>query len=352
MVKVDLPYLWAAKGRSALYWFYRRDGQRIPITGERGERLSPDDDGFLAAYERVHLTFQTGGRTAPGIGSLQHAITVYKASPKFAKKAPRTKRDYCKHLDALAVQYGHCLLRPMMPENVANVRDELAATPRTGNYRIAVLSVVLSFAALRPRTFGLPQGWRNPAAGWERLEMDGPGYRQWPDNLIHDIRDRVSTELQWLLDMALFSGQRGGDCIKMLWSHYDGDVIEVVQAKTGKRLDIPAHPTLRATLAEIPRRHALILTNERERPWGASNYQHKIQIAVEACGLKGYSLHGLRRNAVTRMLEAGCSPSEVSAVTGQSLAMVEKYAIDINQRKLARSAIAKLPRLERWENGK
>ena len=40
MVKLDMPYLWAAKGRHGLYWFYRRSGQRIPISSPDGRRLA------------------------------------------------------------------------------------------------------------------------------------------------------------------------------------------------------------------------------------------------------------------------------------------------------------------------
>ena len=51
--------------------------------------------------------------------------------------------------------------------------------------------------------------------------------------------------------------------------------------------------------------------------------------------------HGLRKSAVVFLLEAGCTDAEVSAVTGQSREMVEHYAREVNQRKLAASAVLK-----------
>jgi tRNA(Ile2) C34 agmatinyltransferase TiaS len=51
--------------------------------------------------------------------------------------------------------------------------------------------------------------------------------------------------------------------------------------------------------------------------------------------------HGLRKNAVNALLEAECSTAEVSAITGQSLKMVEHYAKKRNQKRLGGSAILK-----------
>ena len=55
----------------------------------------------------------------------------------------------------------------------------------------------------------------------------------------------------------------------------------------------------------------------------------------------GLVFHGLRKSAVVFLLEAGCTDAEVSAITGQSRQMVEHYARQVNQRKLAASAILK-----------
>ena len=54
--------------------------------------------------------------------------------------------------------------------------------------------------------------------------------------------------------------------------------------------------------------------------------------------------HGLRKSSVVFLLEAGCSTAEVRSVTGQSLQMVERYALDVNKRKLAAAAILKWER--------
>lgn len=55
----------------------------------------------------------------------------------------------------------------------------------------------------------------------------------------------------------------------------------------------------------------------------------------------GCVFHGLRKSAVVFLLEAGCTDAEVSSITGQSRQMVEHYARQVNQRKLAAAAVLK-----------
>jgi hypothetical protein len=47
---------------------------------------------------------------------------------------------------------------------------------------------------------------------------------------------------------------------------------------------------------------------------------------------------------VVTLLEAGCTDAEVAAITEQSRPMIEHYAKQVNQKKLAASAILKWER--------
>ena len=51
--------------------------------------------------------------------------------------------------------------------------------------------------------------------------------------------------------------------------------------------------------------------------------------------------HGLRKNAVIALLEAGCTVAETAAITGQTFNMVEQYARQVDQRRLGDAAILK-----------
>ena len=132
----------------------------------------------------------------------------------------------------------------------------------------------------------------------------------------------------------------------MKWNDLDRSLIAVVQEKTGKRLWIPMHQNLRALLAEIPRVSIAILTSSRRVPWTSDGFRHvwADQLAspiMAPLRERRRVFHCLRKSAVVFLLEAGCTDAEVAAITGQSREMVEHYALQVNQRKLAAAAILK-----------
>jgi hypothetical protein len=66
-----------------------------------------------------------------------------------------------------------------------------------------------------------------------------------------------------------------------------------------------------------------------------------ISAAIREAGLPGRcKAHGLRKAAARRLAEAGCSASEIAAITGhKTLAEVERYTRAADQERLARQAI-------------
>lgn len=51
-----------------------------------------------------------------------------------------------------------------------------------------------------------------------------------------------------------------------------------------------------------------------------------------------YVLHGLRKLAIIRLAETGCSDAEIQAVTNQSAEMVAYYRKKASRRKLSQAA--------------
>ena len=141
-------------------------------------------------------------------------------------------------------------------------------------------------------------------------------------------------------------------------------LIEVKREKTGRELVIPAHQKLIAVLETMKRDTVQLLTNTRGMPWTQDGFRASWNGALDAPQQKHGVLpnpqplwpikraalvfHGLRKSAVVMLLEVGCTTAEVQAITGQSMRMVEHYAKQVNQKRLAASAILKW---ERAENG-
>jgi integrase len=67
------------------------------------------------------------------------------------------------------------------------------------------------------------------------------------------------------------------------------------------------------------------------------------RVAEKRIRAEGFVFHGLRKSAVCKLLEAGCTHKEVAAVTGHSLGQIEHYSKSADQLKLNEAA------MRQWE---
>lgn len=124
----------------------------------------------------------------------------------------------------------------------------------------------------------------------------------------------------------------------MGWGDVRGGCVALRQQKTGKELLVPFHRDLAAMIAKAPRLGLTILARADGRPLKPATLRDQLQRWAERHGVKVVP-HGLRKNAVNALLEAGCSVAETAAISGQSLQVVEHYAKQRNQTALASAAI-------------
>jgi integrase len=131
----------------------------------------------------------------------------------------------------------------------------------------------------------------------------------------------------------------------MKWSQFDGEFIEVRQQKTGAMLSIPCHSELREELENMPRAADTILVGERGTALTGPSLSTMVHRQLRDMGVRGYVIHGLRKNAAVALANAGCGPMEIAAVTGhQTLSMVQHYSKRLDQRLRAREAMSKWER--------
>lgn len=313
-----------AKGK--VYFYHRITGERLPAeAGAREKRVL-----------EINLGVKPNEPLSPG--SVNELVALYRSSPDYQNTRPKTRKDYLRYLDWIKEKWGDLPVCEIDREAIIEARNGLKSKPRTADYLVAVIRRLLTFAVDRPRQFGLSA---NPALQIERI-FTTEGYSAWPDPVIAEATGRAYPELAKVVLLGLYTGQRGQDCVRMLWSHYDGSGIEVAQEKTGKRLWIPAHKELRAVLDRMPRTAAVICVNRQGKPWKLDHLRHEIRDLMRPVGR--FSFHGLRKAAAKRMAEAGCSAHQISAITGQSLQMVEHYTRSAEQKKMAKAAVRKLER--------
>jgi integrase len=153
--------------------------------------------------------------------------------------------------------------------------------------------------------------------------------------------------------VALHTGLRRGDLIRLTRARIKNGWIVTDIEKTNGSAEIPIHSDLAAELAKkMPAASLMLVPTARGRQMNKDSLSHGIQKECNQLGIvPNPSLHGLRRNAIISLLEAGCSREEVMEITDQSKRMVEYYAGKRHKRALAASAILKLEKRTKVSKG-
>ena len=63
--------------------------------------------------------------------------------------------------------------------------------------------------------------------------------------------------------LALWTGQRQGDLLRLPWSAYNGSTIRLKQSKTGARVEVPVGAPLKAALDAFIRRDISLVEAQR-----------------------------------------------------------------------------------------
>jgi integrase len=267
-------------------------------------------------------------------------LVAFRRSPEYASRAAATKAQYATYLKVWD-KLGHLRARDITRRTVLTLRDAVAGSsgPGAANAFGRITSALFAWA--------MDRGWRdhNPAARIKALP--GGTIRAWTAQEADHATATLPAYLARVVILARYSGQRRGDLCALTWGAYDGASLRLRQNKTGASLVIPCHPTLRAALDEWktePRQAVTILINGTGGPWVPEVMSGAMKRGLEAIGMPGLNVHGLRKLAATALAEAGCSPHEIASVTGhRTLAMVELYTRSVNQERMAGAAIARLP---------
>ena len=167
----------------------------------------------------------------------------------------------------------------------------------------------------------------------------------WTEDHEERLLSVASAELKLAFILAIYTGQRQGDLLRLPWSAYDGSRIRLSQNKTGARVSIPVTGVLREALDNAPRRSTIVLTNSNGRPWTAAGFSSSWRKMCKRAGIEGLTFNDLRGTAITRLALAGCDQAQISAVTGHTMgqvgAILDRHYVS-RSALLADEAIARL----------
>jgi integrase len=295
-----------ADGTRRTYWYAWKGGP--PLRGDPG---SPE---FIASYNEA-----AARKVIPPRGTLFSVLQAYQASEEFTGLAVSTRRSYVALIVRIEKAFGDFPLAALTDRRTRGVfkqwRDQIATASgrRQADYAWTVLARVLSW--------GLDRGIiaANPCERGGRLYRGSRAEKIWTAADEAAFLERAPVHLHLPLLLALWTGQRQGDLLRLPWSAYDGKHIRLRQSKGGKPMRILVGAPLKAALDAALKRSPIMLTNSDGKPWTSDGFRASWRKACAVAGVRDVTFHDLRGTAVTRLALVGATEAEIANITGHSL---------------------------------
>jgi integrase len=303
----------------------------------------PGSNEFLTSLAEAEKSQQS--RDA---GTLSKLIRDFEKTNQWRRLAESTKKEYRRVFKFWDGKYGTCPFRALEDKafraDVIEWHNAFSETkPREADNRVSILARVLSWGAMNG-----PLN-KNVLDQFERAYTNDRSDLIWMSEDIEAFLAVAPAEMQFAMVLALHTGQRQADILRLAWNQYDGASIMLRQGK-GRRLGraaptirVPCTTALKATLDAAQRRAAIMLTTKTGLAFKKRYFAAQWERTCVAAGIVDLHFHDIRGTTVTLLAEAGCTVPEIAAITGHSL----RSAQDIPDKYLARtgkladSAIAK-----------
>lgn len=338
-------------GTRRAYWYHRATGK--PLRGEPG---SPEFIADLAAAEK-HMRDRLAS-------TFTNLVRMFTLSTEFdSALAPSTKIEYRRMLTKAEAEFGEMAIAaledPKVRRDFMDWREKVARASgeRAADNRLSTVSAML--------TWGIDRGHItvNHLRGFKRLYHADRSEIIWLPEHIAAFMAAASIEMQRAMILALHSGQRQGDLLRLPWNAYEGKTLTLRQGKSrrgkslGPSIVVPCTMALRRMLDGTERTSTLILTTKtgqsfKKRYFARLWDETAIAAGLEMVTLPGFDepvrlhFHDLRGTTVTLLSESGSTPQQIAPITGHSLKTVHR----ILERYLARTSGLAEQAIFNWEN--
>jgi integrase len=306
-----------ADGSVRIYYYHRATSQ--PLRGKPGSAEFVQDLASAEKSMRDRLS-----------GSFNGLVRDYTLSAEFGGLRDSTQKQYRRMLTSAEAKFGDMPIAaiedPRVRKDFTDWRGLVAkqSGAREADNRLGVISAMLSWAREEGHVSA------NHLSGFRRIYRNDRSEIIWLPEHVAAFMRAAPVELQRAMILALHTGQRQGDLLRLTWGNYDGATISLRQGKTGRKVEVPATKALKRELDRWPRTEAVILTTTTSHSWTGKNFRRQWLAACRRAELPAeLHFHDLRGTAVTLFAQAGATVPQIASITGHSLkevnSILEKY---------------------------
>lgn len=200
-------------------------------------------------------------------------------------KAPRTQKDNLIELDRLRAVFGRMLIEAIKPHHVRGYLDKRGQTAKArANREKALLSHVFNKA----REWGYTNA-PNPCQGVKGFTEAGRD-RYVTDDEFKAVRAQADSTVRDAMDLALLTGQRPADVLKILRADIRDGALFIAQNKTGAKRAIEVVGELADVLKRIStrprvRQGAYLIQDDDGKPLSLLALRGRFDKARKAAGV-------------------------------------------------------------------
>jgi len=279
---------------------YERHGAFWLVRGGKWLRLGSTLAEAMTAYAAAH---QPAGRgTMAGV----IADAMVEILPRVK---PTTRKQYELAAKVLRQAFAEFRVEQVTAADVAEFRADWASKPNMGNRHLSVLRAVFDWALERRLVTS------NPCVGIKR-HAEKKRTRLLTEAELTAIYAQAGERLRVIIDLAVGTGQRINDVLKIRRSDLTEDGIRFAQQKTGARLVVRWTPRLRDAVRRAAEMQGTIptLTLLRNKKGKAPDYktvQLQWDLACKAAKVADAHLHDLRAMAATAAKAQGLDAQQL-----------------------------------------
>lgn len=266
--------------------------------------------------------------------SLQWLIDRYLVWLNRQDKADATKKQHRNVLKRVGEKNGDKPFAKLDWSNIKAIRDHVAEkgldpakpgpAPSMANRVVSTIGALFDWAIKEEKLLD-----RNPCAEVTKVDYAKESHHKWTDKecAAFEAAHPIGSRLRLMYEL-LQTGQRCSDVVRMGPQHIDddGDMMTIVQQKTGKEVTVPVLPILKQALAASPCGRETFIASEHDgSPISAGHFGNLMRAACDKIGVSECTAHGLRHAAATRALENGAGADYLMAVFGFTLPVAAKY---------------------------
>lgn len=333
----------AGKVVSAWYFNFQIENKRMncrardPKT-KRKAKTRNEALNYEAAWREIVNNKNFGWLTPPTLAVfVEEVFMAYvRANHRYPEKTETILKPILEHFGAVPLDK----INPITIEEYKAKRSKSLTrlgqrrAPASVNRELEMLSRMLSAAVDNDMLQA------NPCRKVRKLRQDNARYRYLlPDEqtrLMVEL-DKASPYMKPLVLLAIQTGMRRGELLKLEWRHVDFDrnVIIVTQTKSAKDRYVPMSPDARAIFS------AMFAGRTDDRVFHVGDFKRTWLASLRRAEIADFRFHDLRHTAATRWASEGAEMLTIAKLLGHStIQMSARYThvLDTESRRVVEAA--------------